>query len=295
MNLKRLQAFRAVYQLGSVTKASQQLNTTQPAVSRLIRDLEEELGLRLFARQHQRLSPTVEGRVFYREAQRALAAVDQIADIARDIRTLQGAHLRVVTSMAAAFGIVPAASKTLLVRYPNARISLEIKDVRDIADWIATGPFDVGMSFMPLEDPRIDCELLVKARYMLVVPKTHRHARKRSVKLKDLKGERMVLPSIGILARDELRAAFASVGLPYFGVVDTPSALSACQFVALGLGLAIVDPFTARAALGFDLAILPISPAVEISFGLFYPANRPRSTLVKAFGEATRSFVGSFL
>jgi DNA-binding transcriptional LysR family regulator len=295
MNLKRLQAFRAVYQLGSVTKASQQLNTTQPAVSRLIRDLEEELGLRLFARQHQRLSPTVEGRVFYREAQRALAAVDQIADIARDIRTLQGAHLRVVTSMAAAFGIVPAASKTLLLRYPNARISLEIKDVRDIADWIATGPFDVGMSFMPLEDPRIECELLVKARYTLVVPKTHRLARKRSVKLKDLKGERMVLPSIGILARDELRAAFASVGLPYFGVVDTPSALSACQFVALGLGLAIVDPFTARAALGFDLAILPISPAVEISFGLFYPANRPRSTLVKAFGEATRSFVGSFL
>ena len=68
MNLKRLQAFRAVFQLGSVTKASQQLHTTQPAVSRLIRDLEEELGLRRFARQHQLLSPAVEGRLFYRAA-----------------------------------------------------------------------------------------------------------------------------------------------------------------------------------------------------------------------------------
>lgn len=295
MNLKRLQAFRAVFQLGSVTKASHQLHTTQPAVSRLIRDLEEELGLQLFARRHQRLSPTVEGRVFYREAQRALAAVDQIADIARDIRTLQGAHLRVVTSMAAAFGIMPAASKTLLARYPNARVSLEIKDVRDIADWIANGPFDVGMTFMPLEDPRIDCELLVRARYALVVPKSHRLASKRFVNLKDLKGEHMVLPSAGNLARDELRSAFASVGLPYVGAVDTPSALSACQFVELGLGLAIVDPFTARAASGLDLVIRPIRPAVEISFGLFYPANRPRSALVNAFGEATRSFVASVL
>ncbi len=155
-------------------------------------------------------------------------------------------------------------------------ISLEIKDVRDIADWIANGPFDVGITFMPLEDPRIDCELLVRARYALVTPKSRRLARKRLVNLKDLKGERMVLPSTGNLARDELRAAFASVGLPYLGAVDTPSALSACQFVALGLGLAIVDPFTARASLGFDLVIRPIRPAVEISFGLFYPANRPR-------------------
>jgi hypothetical protein len=55
MNLKRLQAFRAVYEIGSVTAAAQRLHMTQPAVSRLIGDLEKELGLQLFARQRQRL------------------------------------------------------------------------------------------------------------------------------------------------------------------------------------------------------------------------------------------------
>lgn len=94
MNLKRLQAFRAVFEAGSVTHAAQRLHTTQPAVSRLISDLEVALGLALFVRERRRLVPTLEGQIFYREAERALAAVDQIVDIAHDIRTLKGAHLR---------------------------------------------------------------------------------------------------------------------------------------------------------------------------------------------------------
>src|SRR5262249_5687114 len=176
MNLKRLQAFRAVLEAGSVTVAAQRLNSTQPAVSRLISDLEQELGLKLFLRQRQRLVPTAEGMTFFREAERALAAVDRIVDIARDIRILEGAHLRVVAGMVAAFGIMPAATKALLSLYPKVHVSLEIKDVREISDWVATGPFDVGITRMPLEDPRVECEPLVTDQCVLILPETHRQA-----------------------------------------------------------------------------------------------------------------------
>jgi DNA-binding transcriptional LysR family regulator len=289
MNLKRLQAFRAVFESGSVTGAAQRLHMTQPAVSRLIRDLERELGLALFARQRQRLVPTEEGRAFFREAERALAAVDQVVDIARDIRTLQGAHLRIVTLMIAGFGILPAAMKALIAVHPRARISLDIKDVRDIADWVATGPFDIGITVMPFDDARVECEPLATVRCVLVAPKGHRLAQKRMVSLKDLEDERMVLASPGSSARDRFSAAFASVGLPYVGAVDTPSAFSACQCVAHGLGLAVVDPFTFAAASRLDIVARPIRPAIELSFGFFFPANRPRSALVSAFVRAARS------
>jgi DNA-binding transcriptional LysR family regulator len=149
MNLRRLQAFRAVFESGSVTAAAQRLHMTQPAVSRLIGDLEKELGLALFARQRQRLVPTEEGRSFFREAERALAAVDQVVDIARDIRTLQGAHLRVVTLISAAFGILPGAMKALIATHPRIRVSLEIKDIRDIADWVITGPLTLESPSCP--------------------------------------------------------------------------------------------------------------------------------------------------
>src|SRR5260370_38075151 len=99
----------------------------------------------------------------------------------------------------------------------------------------------------------------------------------------------MGLPAPGVDNRGRCGAAFAAVGLPYVGAGDTPSALSACQCVAHGLGLAIVDPFTFAAASRLDIVARPIRPAIELSFGFFFPANRPRSTLVNAFVKATRS------
>ncbi len=291
MNLKRLQAFHAVIDAGSVTAAAERLHMTQPAVSRLIGDLERELGLALFLRERQRLVPTSEGRAFFRETERALAAVDQIVDIARDIRTLKGAHLRIVAPMIAAFGFLPTAIARLAVTYPRARFSLEIRDVRDIADWVTTGPFDLGITIMPLDDVRVEYKHLATIRCVLVMPGSHRLAEKNAVSVKDLAEERMILPSPGNINRDRIAAVFASAKVRYDGAVDTPSAFSACQLAAQGLGLAIVDPGTFRSAGGLGLVARPIRPSIEFSIGCFFPANRPRSSLVNAFVTALRSTI----
>ena len=293
MNLRRLQAFRAVFEVGSVTHAAERLHTTQPAVSRLIGDLEAELGLVLFVRQRRRLVPTAEGRTFYHEAEKALAAVDHIVDIARDIRTLKGAHLRIVAPMLTAFGILPAAIAALRRSHPQARVSLEIKDIRDIADWVANGPFDIGITALPFEDARVECELLTTVRAVLVLPKGHPLTTKRLVSLKSLRDEAMILPSVGIPPRISVDAAFASVGLKPQSAIDSSSALSTCQMVARGLGLGIVDPFTFKVASIFGIVSRPVSPVIEFPFGVFFPSHRPRSALVDAFLLAVRSTVSS--
>lgn len=194
MNLKRLQAFRAVFEAASVTQAAERLHSTQPAVSRLIGDLEAELGLALFVRQKRRLVPTAEGRAFYREAEKALAAVDQIVNIARDIRTLRGAHLRIVAPMITAFGILPAAVGAFRRAHPHTRVSLDIKDIRDIADWVANGPFDIGVTALPFDDARVESVPLAAVRAVLVMPRRHPLATKRVVHARDLGGENMILP-----------------------------------------------------------------------------------------------------
>ena len=141
---------------------------------------------------------------------------------------------------------------------------------------------------MPFDDARVECEALATVPCVLVMPKDHHLARKRLLHLKDLAGERIVLPSPGNANRERFAEAFASVGLPYNGAVDTPSAFSACQFVAQGLGLAVVDPFTFSAASSLDSVARPIRPAIKLSFGFFFPAKRPRSALVNSFVKATR-------
>jgi DNA-binding transcriptional LysR family regulator len=292
MNLKRLQAFRAVFESASVTRAAELLHTTQPATSRMIGDLELELGLALFVRHKRRLIPTAEGRMFYREAERALAAVDQIVDIARDIRTLKGAHLRIVAPMVTAFGILPAAIAAFRAAHPHTRVSLEIKDMRDIAEWVANGPFDIGVTALPFQDPRVECELLTTLPFIVVMPKQHPLTAKRVVHLKDLRSENVILPS-PTQPRAAIAAAFESVGLQVNSTIDVSSALSTCQLVGRGLGVALVDPFTFEQASGFGIVARPVRPACEIPLGLFFPKERPRSALVSAFVLAVRSAVGA--
>jgi DNA-binding transcriptional LysR family regulator len=294
MNLKRLQAFRAVFVAGSVTRAAEQLHTTQPALSRLIGDLEAELGLALFVRQRRRLVPTAEGRMFHREAEKALAAVDQIVDIARDIRTLKGSHLRIVAPMLTAFGILPAAIAAFRASHPRTRVSLEVTNIRDIADWVADGPFDIGVTALPFEDPRVECELFATVCAVLVMPKGHRLAARRVVSLKEIRGEEMILPSQERNpARRHIDAAFESAGVKAQIDLDVSSAFGTCLLASRGLGLGIVDPFTFQLAAGLGLVARPLKPAIEFPFGFFFPRHRPRSALVNSFVRAVRSAVGS--
>jgi DNA-binding transcriptional LysR family regulator len=114
-------------------------------------------------------------------------------------------------------------------------------------------------------------------------------ANKRVVLLRDLRGERIILASEGTVHRDLVEGAFNSAAGAYSGSIDVPSGLSACQLVAEGLGVAVVNPYAFRAAAGLNIVSRPIRPAIEFTLGLFFPINRPRSNLVKAFVEAARS------
>ena len=236
--------------------------------------------------------PTAEGRTFYREAEKALAAVDQIVNIARDIRTLRGAHLRIVAPMITAFGILPAAVGAFRRAHPHTRVSLDIKDIRDIADWVANGPFDIGVTALPFDDARVESEPLATVRAVLVMPRRHPLATKRVVHAKDLGGENMILP-LGNPPRALVTSSLEAAGLKIESTIDSSSALLVCQLVAQGLGLSVVDPFTFSVASGLGIVSRPLQPATEFRFGLFFPCHRPRSALVDAFVQAIRSVIGA--
>jgi DNA-binding transcriptional LysR family regulator len=236
--------------------------------------------------------PTAEGRAFYREAEKALAAIDQIVDIARDIRTLRGAHLRVVAPMLTTFGILPAAVGAFRRAHPHTRVSLDIKDIRDIADWVANGPFDIGVTVLPFEEARVESEPLATVRLVLVMPRRHPLAAKRVVHARGLRGENMILP-LGDPPRAVVCASLEAAGLKIESTIDASSALLVGQLVAQGLGLAALDPFTFKLTSGLGIVSRPLRPAIEFQYGLFFPRHRPRSALVDAFAHAVRSVMGA--
>ena len=93
MRYRQLEAFRAVMRAGSVTQAAEMLNVSQPAVSRLIACLEQDVGFPLFRRRRGRLQPTPEADFLLGEVERAIANLDHVAQIADDIRKRRTGHL----------------------------------------------------------------------------------------------------------------------------------------------------------------------------------------------------------
>src|SRR6201996_5932267 len=98
MNMQRLRAFQAIMESGSVTMAADELRLTQPAVSKLLKALEQEVGFPLFNRANGRLTPSPQGAAFYQRSRRILADIDALATIAQNVAEYRVGEIRLVAT-----------------------------------------------------------------------------------------------------------------------------------------------------------------------------------------------------
>src|SRR6185312_10833924 len=118
MNMQRLRAFQAVMKTGSVTSAASELMLTQPAVSKLLKALELELGFPLFNRSKRRLTPSAQGMAFHQRAERVLADIEELALIARNVAQNRLGELRLVAMSQLSTTLFPRAIRELQNTYP---------------------------------------------------------------------------------------------------------------------------------------------------------------------------------
>jgi len=107
LNLRQLEAFRATMHAGTVVAAAGLLNVTQPAVSRLVAELERRIGFALFERRGRRLSPTAEAQQLYREIERLQLGVERVAQVAADIKLQRAGAVRLAVLPALAQWFAP--------------------------------------------------------------------------------------------------------------------------------------------------------------------------------------------
>ncbi|NDH63139.1 MAG: LysR family transcriptional regulator [Alphaproteobacteria bacterium] len=119
LNPRQIEAFRAVVLTGGVGMAAKLINVTQPAVSRMIRDLQQDLGLALFERRGTGLVPTSEALSLYAEVERAFVGLDRIAQMATELRTRRAGFLRIAALPALANGFLPSFAGRFLTERPK--------------------------------------------------------------------------------------------------------------------------------------------------------------------------------
>lgn len=285
LNLRHVEAFRAVMVAGSVVAAARLLNVTQPGVSRTIALLELRLGYPLFERRGRRLVPTPEAEALHREIEPLYSGLERIGAVAQDIRFQRAGALRVATLPALAQGLVPRAVARFLASRPQVKVFVQSLPSRQIAELVSTRQFDVGVVELPLSRPAIEIEPLQPSRSMAVLPARHPLARKKEISVKDLHGERMVVLSQHSYVRYLIDDAFASANAAPQVVIETPSSSMACALVAAGAGITLVSRWTAEPFAGPEIELRPLKEAIDWRFGLIYPEGQPRMALAAAFGE----------
>lgn len=146
MNLLYFAAFRAVMLTGTVSAAAELLGRSQPAVSRLLDKLEEELGVTLFERRRGRVTPTSAAHLLVDEIERAFVSLDPLKSFAA--RVAEGESSRVATAVMPALGItfVPRLLSRFRREWPNTQVLLNVRLSAKIEEWAAAQQIDFGLA-----------------------------------------------------------------------------------------------------------------------------------------------------
>lgn len=283
MNFRRLQAFRAVMAEGSVTRAGHAMHISQPAVSRLIADLEADLGIALFERDKGRLIPTPEAQLLHQEADLAFSGLERLSDAALAVRGLRRGQLRIICETVYAEGLLPRLAAAYHAAHPDVAIEIDIGPSTRVADWVAMTWYDLGLVVLPMSHPELTLLPLGSRRAVCAIPSEHPLAKKTSVKPDDLEGQRFISLVSGTPFRSVIDRVFDDAGIQRDIHLEARTQHALCAFVACGAGCTIVDPCLAEDISNPRIEFRPFEPEISWSLALALPRNHRSSMICQDF------------
>ncbi len=289
LNLKQLEAFRAVMLAGTTTRAARAMHLSQPAVSRLIRDLEQRAGVALFDRHRGRLVPTRHAAWLFSEAEETLARLDTLDNALRTAPRSAALTLRLVANTAMAFGVLPPAVAEFRKRYSGVKVSTEIVVRRDNRRWINEQNFDLAVTMLPIEYAEEALLPLVRVPAVCILPHGHPLTRLAEIHPQDLDGVEMVALPADNLTPARLGTLFRSKGLHMNLAIEAQTVVAVSSYVAEGLGVGIVDPFTARRFQPMGVTMRPFVSPIDYRYGVVFPLRHPRSGFADSMVDLVRA------
>ncbi|ONH81333.1 hypothetical protein APZ41_020370 [Roseomonas mucosa] len=283
MNLRQCEIFRAVMTSSSITGAADRLGITQPAVSKMLAQMERDLGFPVFLRERRRLVPTPEAQALFKEVERAFLGLEHLTRFARDLKGLRQGHLVLGAPYAAAAGWLPGVVAGFLRQHPGLSLSLRTMDSLSVAQSLVAGHLDLGLVQFEVPAQALHRECLLSVEAVCVLPPGHPLAAKPSLGPPDLRDESLVALAAADRYRQRLEAELAAHGIAPRIRVDAPLASAACALVMEGMGIALVDRLTAEDNRPRGILLRPFAPRLAEDLTLLTPTRRPASLAVARF------------
>lgn len=292
LTLRQLQAFLAVADLNSFTRAAARMRMAQPALSLLIRELEASLGVRLFDRTTRRIELTEAGREFRASVSRIIDDLEHAARNIGDLRERNRGRVTIAAPPLLAAAMLPEAIAEFRRGYPG--IAIAIVDTRTdlIVQRARTAEVDCGIGTFPQDEDGIVYTRVAADRLMLFCPADNALSRSRRIAWRELEGRPVIALTRDSGIRLLTEAVFESIGQslrPAFEVSEVNTALG---LVRAGLGLAVLPAYAQALASFQNLAARPlIRPSVTRDISIIAPLGRSLSPATEVFTRFLRTNV----
>ncbi|MDB5825630.1 MAG: CysB family HTH-type transcriptional regulator [Herminiimonas sp.] len=243
MNFQQLRSIREASRRGyNLTEVANVLFTSQPGVSRQIREVEDELGVEIFERNGKRLTGLTEpGKGILRIIDRLLLEAENLQQAGREFAGTKGGTLTIATTHTQARYVLPKVVQAFRAQFPDVRIALQQSSPEHIAEYVLSGKADVGIATEGLSafDDLISFPCY-EWNHVIVVPEGHPLSGGKPATLADLAGFPLITYDLGFTGRSHIDEAFRAAGLATDVVLTAMDSDVIQQYVSLGLGVGLI-------------------------------------------------------
>lgn len=240
VNLRQLHAFVTVARLNSFTRAAMLLHLSQPALTKQVRQLEEVLGVRLLDRNTRKVGLTQIGKELSPVIQQVLAGIEGVVFNSRELASKSRGVVRIAALPSICSTILPDAIARFSEAHPGISVILHDVVAQRLLNLVRNGEVDFGIGSLTARDTDLQFSVLLSDRMVVAFPAGHALEKKKTVELKELAGQPLILTAGESSVRKLVDAAFASIGKLVVHKFEATYISTAAGMVKAGLALTIL-------------------------------------------------------
>ncbi len=276
-SLRQLRVFVAIAQAGSFSRAGERIGLSQSAVSHSVKELENEVGVKLLDRTTREVVLTEAGLQLAGRVERLLEELNSTLLDARSVGHQLSGTVRVAASQTISAHLMPQSIAAAALAYPAIRFVLHDRPQQWVLQSIRQGEVDFGIVIDPVQASDLDCEAVLSEPFLLLCRNDHPLAGAESVSWRALQEERLVLQDYASGSRPLIDDALARFGIDANIVQQIGHPATLYPMVEAGIGISVLPALALPLPAGRPLVVRRLTPVVERQLMLVRRKNRSLS------------------
>ena len=286
MRYRHIEVFYSVFIHGSVTKAAQDLNVTQPSISKILSQSESDLGIKLFERLNKKMIPTQEAKILFPYVQKIHNNLSNFKKVSSNLVEKPQGDLNIAATHALGIDYLPEAISKFSALNSKATFETVTLHYEEIIKQVLELKVDVGIVYDPVQHDDLINQPIINGKFVVIAPQSF-FPNKTVVNINDIKTQPFIKITDKVGPRGPLGSKLEEYllknSLNLNPTFNTETYQVALALVSKGMGITITDKISAESSSHPNIKILDLKPDLEFSLEIVYSKSNPLSLINKSF------------